>query len=976
MRLTRAISVVLSLIFAVMTSHAQEQPAPTASRSAASESGNMRSNYGKAPLMFEENQGQTNPEVRFLSHGSGYSVFLTAGGMVLALRPSETDSVTGAPTATVPSHDASRVSPIRRLEKAFMERESTALTIDLVGAAAAPVSVGEEALSTKVNYFIGRDPSKWRRNVPTYGKIRYRRVYPGIDLVYYGNDHRVEYDFDLAPGADATQIQFDVKGADALTVDSAGNLVLTKGSSVLRFQAPIVYQEHNGKRAPVAGTYVLRDATHVGFEVGAYDTTKPLVIDPVLVYSTFLGGSNEDFSNGIAVDSMGEAYEIGLTNSPDFPSASIALRNTRRFRMFLTKFDPTGSTLLFADYFGGTSGGDEASGVALDSSGNAYITGDATSSDFPVVNAYQSALAGSQDAFLVKFSADGSSLMYSTYLGGSALTYIGGSTSQFGTSVSVDPAGEAVIAGVTMATDFPTANAYQSSVSADQFGDWGVYGFVTKFAANGASLVYSTYLSGSTLDTSPPCIGCFPDSEILGVVTDASGNAYVTGYTTATDFPVTSGAFTTTYPGSYSAVGVVSKFTAPGAIAYSTYLSGVASSTLDAIAVDASGSAYVTGSDSAGDNFPVVTTSICDPAVSACNGAIIAKLDPTGSSLIYSTFLGTSNNMSGQAIQVDSSGDAFIVGSDVQFDLANPIEQYAGGDGDVVVAEIDPSASTLLMATFLGGQGWEAASGLALDSNGAVYVTGETQSLDFPVTQSAFQTMFGGQTDTFITKIDPTTSAPAAAMGPFSLQFASQNIGSTSAPQTTVLRNMGSAALTISNKTVGPDFAETDNCGLNVPAASLCTFTVTFTPTASGSLTEALTITDNAQGSPHVVSLTGTGAGSPSSFNASPSQLSFPSSLVGTTTAAQNVTVTNTSDARLSIRRVQATGDFSVGSNKCRLVAPGGTCTVQVRFTPTTAGIRSGRLRLLDPVGRSKRMVALTGLGIDSVTSTTSALLP
>ena len=579
------------------------------------------------------------------------------------------------------------------------------------------------------------------------------------------------------------------------------------------------------------------------------------------------------------MDSSGDAYVVGITDSPDFPLASIGPYTSTQFRMFLTKFDPTGSTLLFADYFGGTSGGDEASGVALDSSGNAYVTGDATSSDFPVVNAYQPALAGSQDAFLVKFSADGSSLMYSTYLGGSALTYIGGSTSQFGNSVSVDPAGEAIIAGVTMATNFPTANAYQSSVSADQFGDWGVYGFVTKFAANGASLVYSTYLSGSTLDTSPPCIGCFPDSEILGVVTDASGNAYVTGYTTATDFPVTSGAFTTTYPGSYSDVGFVSKFTAPGALAYSTYLSGVVSGILDAIAVDASGSAYVTGSDSAGDNFPIVTTSICDPSVSACNGAIIAKLDPTGSSLIYSTFLGASNNMSGQAIQVDSSGDAFIVGSDVQFDLSNPIEEYAGGDGDVVVAEIDPSATTLLMATFLGGQGWEAASGLALDSDGAVYVTGETQSIDFPVTQSAFQTSFGGQTDTFITKIDPATNAAAVAMGPFSLQFASQDIGSTSPPQTTVLRNMGSAALSISNKTVGPDFAETDDCGTTVPAASLCTFTITFTPTASGSLEETLTITDNAQGSPHVVGLTGTGTGGPASFNASPSQLRFPSSL-------------------------------------------------------------------------------------------------
>ena len=258
--------------------------------------------------------------------------------------------------------------------------------------------VGEQPLSTKVNYFIGRDPSKWRRNVSTYSKIRYRSVYPGIDLVYYGSNHRLEYDFDLAPGADASQILFAVKGTDAMKVDASGDLVLSKGARELRFQTPVLYQEINGARARVPGTYVLRDSTHVGFEVGSYDITKPLVIDPVLVYSTFLGGSGDDFSNGIAVDSSGDAYVVGLTDSPNFP-ASIGSYNPTQFRMFLTKLDPTGSSLLFANYFGGTSGGDEAYAVALDSSGNAFVTGDATSSDFPVVNAYQSFACSGAPAF-------------------------------------------------------------------------------------------------------------------------------------------------------------------------------------------------------------------------------------------------------------------------------------------------------------------------------------------------------------------------------------------------------------------------------------------------------------------------------------------------------------------------------------------------------------------------------------------------
>ena len=951
----------LSFVFTVLTGHAQLRPAPSFSGVAYSEGGNITSHYGDVPLMFEANQGQTDSQVKFLSHGGGYSVFLTAGGLVLALRSSETAPTTDDSAAPFPRRHPSRLSAVRQLEKGAREGKSTALAIDLVGAAANPVIVGEQALRTPINYFIGRDPSKWRRNVPTYSRIRYRNVYPGIDLVYYGNDRSVEYDFDLAPGADATQIQFSVRGADSLNVAPGGDLLLTKGVHELRFQTPVLYQEIRGVRTRVPGTYVLRDSTHVGFYVGSYDNTKPLVIDPVLVYSTFLGGSGDDFSNGIAVDSSGDAYVVGLTDSPNFP-ASIGSYNPTQFRMFLTKLDPTGSSLLFADYFGGTGGSDEAYAVALDSSGNAFVTGDATSSDFPVVNAYQSTLSGSTDAFLVKFSADGSSIIYSTYLGGS--------NSQFANSVSVDPAGEAVIAGVTQSTDFPLFNAYQSSISADQFGDWGVYGFLTKFAANGTSLVYSTYLAGNTLNTGS-CTGCFPDSEIMGVVTDASGNAYVTGNTSTTNFPVTSSALTTTFPGySLSSVGFVSEFDTSGVIVYSTYLGGLSSTFLNAIAVDTTGSAYVTGFDIANDSFPIVTTSICDPSVAACNGAIIAKLDPTGSSLVYSTFLGTSNNMEGQAIQVDASGDAFVVGSDVQFDLSNPIEGYAGGNGDVVIAQIDPTATTLLMATFLGGQGLEAAAdSLALDTHGAVYVTGVTQSLDFPVTQSALQTTLGGQTDAFISKIDPATNAPAVAMAPHSLQFASQVVGTTSAPQTTVLRNMGSASLTITAKTAGPDFAATDDCGGTLAAASFCTFTVTFTPSASGPFTEALTITDNAQGSPHVVTLTGTGAAAFQSVTVTPSSLTFPPSPVGAASATKTITFANGSNAAIVVSGIQLTGSFTVANNNCGTVLPQGTCAVQVGFVPTSSGPQTGTLRFVDSASGSPQLVGLGGSGTDFVTS-------
>lgn len=968
MRVKNRISVILSIMLTTVACWAQQPEVQTAPPG--STGSRVQSNYGHVPLMFEANQGQTDSQVKFLSQGKGYTLFLTSGGMVLALRPSKVGSSQDVLTSSSVGGIGRGASSIHQLEKAARAQRSSAatFTVNLLGSSANPQVVGEQPLRTRVNYFIGRDPKKWRTNVATYARIRYRNVYPGIDLVYYGNNGRVEYDFDLAPGADATQIQFRVQGADALKVDGAGNLLMTKGATELRFQTPTLYQEVNGARQQVPGAYALRDGTHVGFTVSNYDNTKPLVIDPVLVYSTFLGGSDDDFSNGIAVDSAGDAFVIGITDSPDFPLASIGSYTPTQFRMFLTEFDPTGSTLLFADYFGGTSGDDEPSSITLDSSGNPYVTGSAVSTDFPVVNAYQTTLSGSRDAFLVKFSADGSSISYSTYLGGS--------NSQFARSVSVDPAGEVVIAGETQSTDFPMANAYQSSVSPNQFGNWGEYGFITKFAANGTSLVFSTYLAGSTMDIdNASCNGCFPESHVMGVVTDASGNVYLSGYTTTADFPVTPGAFMTTYPASFvTDVGFVSKFTSSGAIAYSTYLGGYIS-LLFAIAVDANGSAYVTGYELIDNAFPVVTTSLCDPSLENCSGAVVAKLDPTGSSLLYSTYLAPPNGMLGRAIQVDAFGNAFIVGNDVQFSLSNPIEGYTGipGGGEVVVAEIDSAATTQLMATFLGGSGWEAVASLALDSNGAVYVTGVTESSDFPVTQSAFQTGFGGQTDVFISKLDPNTNAPAVAMAPFSVQFGSENVGSTSAPQTSILRNMGSAALTISSKTVTGDYAETDDCGSTVAAASFCTFTITFTPTVSGADDGVLTIADDAQGSPHSVSLLGIGISGPSSFSASPSSLRFSSSPVGVETAAQTVTIRNTSNAVLNISGVQVSDGFAAAASNCGSVPVSQTCIVQVSFMPTSAGMRTGTVRLTKSATGNSQVVALSGSGIDFVTSATNS---
>jgi len=321
---------------------------------------------------------------------------------------------------------------------------------------------------------------------------------------------------------------------------------------------------------------------------------------------------------------------------------------------------------------------------------------------------------------------------------------------------------------------------------------------------------------------------------------------------------------------------------------------------------------------------------------------------------MYSTFLGTSNNMQAAGIQVDANGDAFIVGSDVGLDLVNPIEEFAGGSSNVVVAEIDPSASTLLMATFLGGQVADGGEGIALDSNGAVYVTGQTLSFDFPVTQSAFQTMWGGQTDGFVTKIDPTTNAPAVAMGPFSLQFASQNIGSTSAAQTTISRNMGSAALTLSGKSVGPDFAETDDCGTTVAAASFCTFTVTFAPTVSGDLAEALTLTDNAQGGTQSVALTGTGTGSGPDFTVSAGNSQAAVSAGGAATYNLNVSPVGGSFSHSVTFACHGAPAFATCTVTPKSINPGSPALV-VTVTVQTAGTVAG---MQTPSGKRNAFLA------------------
>jgi hypothetical protein len=706
-------------------------------------SGASLANYGQLPLSFEVNRGQTAAPVNYLARGSGYTLFLSATQATLGL--TQQSAPKGGPSV------------------------EDVLRLGLLGADPAAAVVGLDQLPGVSNYFIGNDPSKWLTNVPNYAKVEYQNVYPGVNLVYYGNQGQLEYDFVLAPGANAGTIRLSVQGAQRVRLDAQGDLVLHTAGGDVAEHAPVVYQTIGGKRQSVAGRFVLEGNGQVGFQVGAYDHRAPLVIDPVLVYSTYLGGSGDNHGFGIAVDGSGDAYITGQTSSTNFPTTPGAFQTTSGggYYVFVSKLNASGTALVYSTYLGGT-GTDSGNltGIAVDSAGDAYVTGSTTAINFPTTQgAVQTSLGQSTGAaFVTKLNATGSGLVYSTYLHGTGPNpyYFGPSaTSTYATSIAVDGAGNAYVTGYTIDPSLPTTpNAFQPGDSESGFNL--PTAFVTKLNASGSALVYSTYLGGGTGDTA------------YGIAVDSAGDAYVTGATESADFPTTTGAFqptntSGTYLGNDSGLGFVTEFNPSGtALVYSTYLggySGVGDSG-QAIAVDATGSAYVTGY--AGDpDFPITPGAF---QTTDANSAFVTKLNPSGSALVYSTFLG-GNVTLGRAIAVDTSGNAYVTGSitSMSFPTKNALQGY-GGNVDAFVSELNASGSALLFSTFLGGSGGDIGYGIALDSADNIYVTGDTNSTNFPATAGAYQTAYGGSGstyDAFVARINPTASSPSLAVAGF-----------------------------------------------------------------------------------------------------------------------------------------------------------------------------------------------------------------
>jgi hypothetical protein len=662
-------------------------------------------------IRFEENAGQTDARVRFVARGGGQTLFLTEREAVLAVR--------GGPAG---SRSIVRTS--------------------LVGASPAATPRSEGRLAGTVHYFLGRTAASWHPNVACYQRVRYAGVYPGIDLVYHGRQGVLEDDFRIAPGSDPGRILLSYDGVRGLRLDGKGDLVVSTASGEVVQRRPVAYQEPGGIRRPVEVAYALAGGARVRFDLGAYDRSQPLVIDPVLASSSYLGGSLADSAAAVAVDSSGSWYVAGFTASLDFPATagSVQPASAGGTDAFVARIDASGTSLVYATYLGG-SASDSASGIRLDTAGNVYVAGETASSDFPTTaGAFQAVMPGRASGFVAKLDPSGAALVYSTYLGGSETSRCD--------AIAVDGSGSAYLTGRTDSTDFPTT----PGVLFPTFRGGRYDAYVTKLNPAGTGLVYSTYMGGGDNDA------------LFGIALGPGNTACVAGGSDSPDYPTTPSAFQTVVQDTDP---VVTKLDAGAtALLYSTFLGGsLDRERANAIAADASGFLYVTGFTPSTD-FPVVHAA--QPVKGAGYDGWAARLDPSASgaaSLVYSTFLGGDGDDRGNGIALDGSGGAYVVGgasAGAGFPLVDPIQAaYGGGPSDAFIVRLSP-AGAIVYATLLGGAGSDQANAVAANASTAS-VAGGTDSSNFP-TVSPLQGTNGGGSDAFFARIEG--AAPASAAVP------------------------------------------------------------------------------------------------------------------------------------------------------------------------------------------------------------------
>jgi Bacterial Ig-like domain (group 3)/Beta-propeller repeat/Abnormal spindle-like microcephaly-assoc'd, ASPM-SPD-2-Hydin len=1010
---------------AQITQHSATAPKlPTAAQSAAVPT-NAAQRISQLPLSFEANAGQTDSTVKFLSRGRGYSLYLTGTEAVIALKK---DSPATSPTPRNPE-------PIST--KSAQHTETKILRMQLADANPSPRIVAADQLPGNVNYFIGNDRSKWRTNVPTYAKVQYQNVYPGVDLVYYGNQGQLEYDFVVAPNADPSVVQLRFNESEKLRINAQGQLLIGREQNAVRFEKPVIYQQIGETKKPVDGAYVLASNNKIGFKLGSYDRSQPLVIDPVLSYSTFwgatasvqgitvdasgnifftgntgpsgfpvtnpyqavsagqtdafvtkltsggtaaaystyLGGSAYDSATAIAVDSTGDAYVVGTTASTNFPVLNaIQSSNAGGNDAFVTKLDPSGSVLVYSTYLGG-SFTDGANGVAVDSTGSAYVTGYTSSNNFPTANALQPVSASGYDAFVAKIAPAGNSLTYSTYLGGTGNDY--------GSGIAIDSTGSAYVVGYTFSTNFPTsANAFRSSNRAR--GNAASNAFVSKINPAGSALTYSTYIGGSG---SVYSFGEYTS----GIAIDPIGNAYIAGYTASTDYP-TLNPIQPANNGGFD-IFVTELNTTGSALVYSTYLGGSADDYSGGIALDISANTYVTGY-SYSSNYPLFHAS--QLVNNGGSDVVLTKINPNGA-LSYSTYLGGSSYDFGYAIAVDSNGDAFLGGStsSPNFPTVSPLQ--SSGAGFVAELAVSPTTTSLTASPNPSNFGQAVTLTATVSTQASGTPTGTVAFYDattllgraavssgqavlttsaIPSTSQSIAAQYSGDSNfgPSIGAFSQTVIGSLTSISPTALSFGQQLYNTTTAAQIVTVSNIGNATLHISGIAfVGlnpQDFAQTNNCPqAGVATGSSCQINVTFTPTEGGNRIASLAITDDAPGSPQSVPLTGFGIMPLANFPSGAS-LSFGNQQIGVSSASQTITFENNGNAPLAISGITINGsnpgDYSQ-ANFCPLapvsLAPGATCSITVTFTPTAQGTRFATLTINDNVFLSPQQLGLVGTG-------------
>jgi hypothetical protein len=951
------------------------------------------------PLGFEENRGQVDPDVKFLARGPGYAVYLNSSEAVFVHRF---------------SHSLSEFNPVASSAENLLGSSRGKSAVHLQWLNANP-HAGAHALDPQqgiTNYFIGNDPKKWRRKLPLYGQVAFDGLYPGIDLVYHGDQKRVEFDYRVAPGADPSAIQLGIGTPSSVGITKDGELSIVADGDEVVLHPPIAYQELGGRHQLVPARYVLKDNHRVAFEVGAFDHSRTLVIDPVLDFAASFGtGSNSTILNSVAVDSGGNAYVAGETCDTSYPVTAGALKQGGGsllaldcYDIVVSKFDPTGSTLLYSTYIGGQSEITATGRIVVDAAGELYLAGVTTASDFPTTaNAFQKQFKGGtcdygpflkqkpcSDGLLLKLSADGSTLLFATFLGGER--------ADLATSLVVDPATQDVyVTGATNSTTFPTAGApVQAAYGGGSCVDDAAPcfdAFVSKFSSDGSALLASTYWGGNDNDYGSD------------IALDATGNVYVTGNSTSTNFTTTTGAFQTAHAGTTPQPDafVVKLNPALSTLQYSTLIGGDAYDLAFALRVDSTGAAYITGS-TASSNFPttagVFQTSYAGPANADCPDAIdsslldqpscgdvfVTKLNSAGSALVFSTLLGGSQPDIAFNLALDSAKNVWVFGGTNSTDFPFTPDAYYQ-TGSLFLTELSPDGKNELFSTPLGAGGLSL--GLAIDSTDSVFVAG--QASIFSVTPGAYSTNNGG--GVFLAKFSPGTARPGVQLSGTSLSFTPPAVvtavNSASAPQSVTLTNNGTGTLHLALTLVPPfgvttpPFSESDNCGSSLAAGANCTISAVFQPTtAAFNQGTLIQITSDAPGSPQTISLNGS-SGIIESASFTPAALNFPGQAPGTTSASQmsNLNGSATSANSFFVRPTSNPvigganlADFAVDTSQCSVAA--NACLLTVSFKPVgaTPVNRTATVTVPTQAANSPEVLTLTGTVSTTPVISTSGL--